>query len=99
MRTSRLPSTRSARSIQRLGQPAERYGLAVLVAALPEERECLPEIADGLLVCALAQAYAAEVAERAGHAGGLPGGAVDGQGLLKQAGGLGADIYVGCWSP
>jgi hypothetical protein len=48
-------------AVESLGQAAERLDLAVLVASLPVQRECLPLISDGLLEFALAQLDAAQV--------------------------------------
>ena len=70
--------------VQGLGQGAERQGLAVLVAGLPVQRECLPEIADGLLVLALAQAHFAQVLKLGGHAGPMTDTPEDGKGLFEE---------------
>jgi hypothetical protein len=46
-------------SVQGFGQAAERHDLAVLVAGVAEQRQCLLEIGNGLLAFALAQPEAA----------------------------------------
>jgi hypothetical protein len=57
--------------VQGLGEAAERLSLAGVVADFCVHRECLPDVADGLLVVALAQADLTEFQQLGGDAVGV----------------------------
>jgi hypothetical protein len=78
-----------AKAAQGFGDVPQHHRLSVLVARLPEQVECLPQIADRLDVLALAQADVAQVAQLGGYASRTFEAAVDGQGLPVGVGGLG----------
>ena len=75
--------------MQALGEDAERPDLAVLIADLSAYCECLPEMADGVLVFALANADLAEGAQRDGYADPAVDAVKDGQGGFEVGGSLG----------